>query len=95
MNSMPKSTNLNIRLDKELKEQADKLFKKLGLNMSSAINLFLTQSVKEQGIPFLITDKKPTKKLQKALQEADAIASGKKETKSYTNFEELLKDLDK
>lgn len=95
MNSMPKSTNLNIRLDKELKEQADKLFKKLGLNMSSAINLFLTQSVKEQGIPFLITDKKPTKKLQKALQEADAIASGKKETKNYTNFEELLKDLDK
>lgn len=94
MRSISNSTNLNVRLDKNLKKDADTLFKKLGLNMSSAINLFLTQSVKEQGIPFMITVKRPTRRLKKALKEAEEIASGKKETKSYETFEQLLEDLD-
>lgn len=94
MRSISNSTNLNVRLDKNLKKDADVLFKKLGLNMSSAINLFLTQSVKEKGIPFMITEKRPTRRLKKALKEAEEIASGKKETKSYETFEQLLEDLD-
>ena len=94
MGSISNSTNLNVRLDKKLKKDADTLFKKLGLNMSSAINLFLTQSVKEQGIPFMITEKKPTRRLKKALKEAEEIANGKKPTKSYETFAQLLEDLD-
>lgn len=55
---MSDTTNLNLRLDKELKKQAEELFAGLGINMTTAINIFLRQAVREQGIPFQITAKK-------------------------------------
>lgn len=48
-------TNVNIRMDKELKEQADSLFANLGMNMSTAFNVFVRQAVRTGGIPFDIT----------------------------------------
>lgn len=49
---MAKTTNLNIRLDPELKEQAELVLSQLGIPMSSAINMFLKQVVMQKGIPF-------------------------------------------
>ena len=49
------STNINIRTDSEVKEKADEIFKALGLNMSTAINMFLIQTIRENGMPFDIT----------------------------------------
>lgn len=49
---MEKTSNINIRIDDKLKKEAEKLFNDLGINMSSAINVFLKQSVREQKIPF-------------------------------------------
>ncbi len=46
------TTNINIRTDKELKENCEKLFESLGLNMSTAINIFLRQSLRVGGLPF-------------------------------------------
>ena len=46
------TTNLNIRMDKDVKEQAEKIFSELGLNMTTAINIFLRTSIREHGIPF-------------------------------------------
>ncbi len=46
------STNINIRTDRELKENCEKLFESLGLNMSTAINMFLRQSLYVGGLPF-------------------------------------------
>ena len=43
---------MNIRVDKNLKEQATELYNDLGLSLSSAINMFLRQSVRENGFPF-------------------------------------------
>ena len=51
---MEKTSNINIRIDDKLKKEAEKLFNDLGINMSSAINVFLKQSVREQKIPFEI-----------------------------------------
>ena len=48
------TTNLNIRVDEELKKNAERLFADLGLNMSSAITIFLNSSVDYNGIPFEI-----------------------------------------
>ena len=45
-------TNVNIRTDKDVKQAAEKIFEKLGLNMTTAINIFLRQSIRENGIPF-------------------------------------------
>lgn len=86
--------NMSFRIDKDLKKQADELFKNLGMNTSVALNMFLTQSVREQGIPFKPTVKEPSEKMLKALQELEEIESGKVEVKRYKNFDEVLKDLD-
>lgn len=48
------TTNLNVRIDEDLKKRAEKLFAELGLNMSSAITVFLRSSVDYNGIPFEI-----------------------------------------
>ena len=93
MESLSNSTNLNIRIDSNLKKEAEDLFKRLGLNMSSAINVFLTQSVKEQAIPFEIKENRPNKKLLKALKEAEKMSKHPEKYKSYTNVDELFDDL--
>lgn len=95
MSSISKQSNLNIRLDSNLKKEAEELFKSLGLNMTSAINVFLTQSVKERKIPFEIKERRPSRKLKRALKEADQIISGKKKSKTYSSVEELFEDLNK
>ena len=48
------TTNLNIRTDKEMKERAEAIFFELGLNMTTAINIFLRTTIRENGIPFAL-----------------------------------------
>ncbi len=48
------TTNVNIRMDEKLKKQAEELFADLGMNMTTAINIFVRQSVNYGGIPFEI-----------------------------------------
>ncbi|MDR3244256.1 MAG: type II toxin-antitoxin system RelB/DinJ family antitoxin [Elusimicrobiota bacterium] len=48
---------INIRIDDNLKKQADTLFGELGLNMSTAFNIFLHQTIRKGAIPFEITTK--------------------------------------
>lgn len=95
MSSISKTTNLNVRVDSTLKEESDILFKNLGLNMSTAINMFLTKCVKTASIPFLIEEPKPSKELKKALKEVDYIIKHPEKYKSYDSVEELFEDLDR
>lgn len=48
---------INIRVDDNLKEQGEKLFSSLGMNITTAVNIFISQAVREGGIPFEITTK--------------------------------------
>lgn len=48
-------TNINIRMDENLKKEAESLFFELGLNMTTAVNIFVRQSLRQGGIPFEIT----------------------------------------
>ncbi len=48
---------VTIRVDKNLKENAENLFKQLGMNMSTALNVFLRKAVNESGIPFAVSIK--------------------------------------
>ncbi|MBQ4480407.1 MAG: type II toxin-antitoxin system RelB/DinJ family antitoxin [Victivallales bacterium] len=52
MNEKPKSTNISIRMDLDLKRDAETLFANLGMNLSTAFNVFLRQSLRVQGLPF-------------------------------------------
>ena len=50
-----KNVNVTLRVDEDLKKEAEALFSELGLNMTTAFNIFLRQSVREQGIPFQVS----------------------------------------
>lgn len=83
------TTKVNIRLDKDVKEQADKLFKDLGLNMSTAFNIFVRQAIREQAIPFKIElGEVPNKMILEAIKE---VKDGKLE--SFDSIDNLMEDL--
>ena len=65
-------TNLNIRTDKDIKDQAEEIFNELGLNMTTAINIFLRTAIREHGIPFELKLDVPNETT------AVAIAEGRK-----------------
>ena len=75
---------INIRVNDEVKKEAEIIFKSLALNMSVAINLFLKKCINEKGIPFDL--KIPNK-------ETNKILNGDIERKSYKNVDELFEDL--
>ena len=83
MAEMSNAINMSFRVDKNLKKQADELFKKLGMNTSVALNMFLSQSVREQSIPFVSSMETPNARLINALKEAEAIETGKIKVKKY------------
>lgn len=87
------TTNLNIRTDKEVKEQADAVFSALGLNMTTAINLFLRTSIREQGIPFSLKLDVPNEVTASAVEEGRRIASDTR-VKGYRNMDDLKAALD-
>lgn len=87
------TTAINVNVDKETKEEATKILKGLGLNMSTAINMFLTQVVKKDGIPFEIRNPKPSKEMRRALKEAQDIIDGKVETKGYHDVHQMFEDI--
>ncbi len=75
---------INIRVNDEVKKEAETIFKSLRLNMSVAMNLFLKKCINENGIPFDL--KIPNK-------ETNKILNGDIERKSYKNVDELFEDL--
>ena len=87
------TTNLDIRTDKVVKEQAEQIFNELGLNMSTAINIFLKTTIREHGIPFDLKLDYPNTTTIAAIEEGKKIASDHN-TPGYTNIEDLKKALD-
>ena len=65
------TVNVTFRVDTTLKEQADVLFSELGLNLSTAFNIFLRQSVREQQIPFFVTKNTPNSSTLTAMDSAE------------------------
>ena len=66
-----KNVNVTLRIDGELKAQADALFAELGLSLSSAFNVFLRQAVREQQIPFMISKRVPNNVTLAAMDDAE------------------------
>lgn len=84
--------NTNISVDQELKKQAVELFNKFGLDLSTAISLFLSQSVREQRIPFEIRLNIPNQTTTEALNEFSEMKKDKKKYKRYNSLSELLEE---
>ena len=88
------TTNVSIRIDKDIKAQADALFAEFGLNFTTAVNMFLRQTLREGKIPFTISLNHPNKETIAAMLEAERIARDPN-VKHYTDVEEALRDLKK
>lgn len=94
MNTISNTTNMTIRIDKDLKKSVDSLFKKLGTNTNSAINMFLRQCDREQGLVFIPSmNTTPSKELLESLQEIEDYKNGKIELDSYDDVKSLRSTL--
>lgn len=88
------TTNVSFRMDTELKAEAEALFSELGMNLSTAFNIFVRQSLREGGIPFAIKLEEPNKETIAAMLEAERIAKDPN-VKHYSDVEEALRELKK
>ncbi len=88
------STNISIRMDNELKAAAEELFEELGMNLSTAFNIFVRQALRERGIPFSITEVTLNSETVSAMLEAKRLANDPT-VKKYSDVEEALKELKK
>lgn len=91
---MANTTNISIRMDNDVKAQADALFNELGMNISTAFNIFVRQAIREGRIPFDITLNQPNTQTLAAMLEAERIASDSS-VKGYTDTDDLFADLAK
>ena len=87
------STNLTIRIDKDLKAKAEELFSDLGLSLSAAFNIFIKQALREQGIPFTISRDIPNNETLQAIEEVQMLKENPNK-KVYANFSELLEEIE-
>ena len=86
------TTNISIRMDTALKKQAEDVFNELGMNLTTAFNIFVRQSLREGGIPFEISINQPNRETIAAMLEAERIAKDSS-VKGYTDLDELFADL--
>ena len=73
---MAETTNLSIRIDRDLKDEADRIFNALGMNLTTAITVFVKQSVRQKKIPFeiaLSTDESMAVSLRTAMMASERI----------------------
>ena len=85
-----KNVNVTLRVDEDLKKQADELFSELGLNLTTAFNIFLRQSVREQQIPFRVSRNVPNAVTLAAM---DAAEKGEELYGPYDSVSELMEAL--
>lgn len=86
---MSETTTLNIRVNKDLKKQSDMILSLLGLNTSTAVNMFLNAVVRNNGIPFSLT-LNPNNETKQVL---DDVMAGKNLSKAFDNVKDLMDDL--
>ena len=86
------TTNINVRVDTELKQSAESLFNDLGLNMSTAITMFLKSAVSYDGIPFE-TKRIPNAETRAALAEYDEMRKNPGDYKRYASFDDMMDEV--
>ena len=83
-------TTANISIDSEVKAKAQELFGELGLDLSTAIGIFLRQAIRENAIPFEITRDVPNEETKKAIENTK---KGVGLSKGFNSVSELMEDL--
>ena len=89
---MATTTNFSVRMDSEIKKQCEALYGELGINLTTAINVFLRQSLRAGGFPFDVRVEQPNKETIAAMIEAERIVRDPS-VKRYSDVEEALRAL--
>ncbi len=71
---MATTTNFSVRMDSDVKKRCERLYDQLGINLTTAINVFLRQSLQAGGFPFDVRLDRPNKETLAAMEEAERIA---------------------
>ncbi len=82
-------TSMSIRLDSEVKEQAQQVFSNLGMDMTTAINIFLRQAIQYQGLPFDVRLDE-NRRLLEVLTDLD---QNRNMSQSFESVSDLMEDL--
>ena len=82
------TTNLNIRTEKAIKDQAECIFNELGINMTTAVNMFLRTAIREHGIPFELKLDVPNDSTAAAIEEGRKLMADPTAPR-YSSMEEL------
>ena len=82
------TTNLNIRTNKAIKDQAEAIFNELGLNMTTAVNMFLRTVIRENGIPFDLKLEVPNETTAAAIEEGRKLMDDPSAPR-YSSMDEL------
>lgn len=83
---------INVNVPSDVKEEATNLFNSLGLNMSTAINIFLKRAIYEKGLPFDVK-LKPSEEFKEALKELDYMEKHPEEYKVYHDVDKMFEDI--
>ncbi len=89
---MANTTNFSVRMDSDIKRQCEALYNELGMNLTTAINVFLRQSLRVGGFPFDVKLDQPNKETIAAMLEAERIAKDPS-VKGYDDLDELFAEL--
>ena len=89
---MATTTNFSVRMDSDIKKQCEAMYGELGINLTTAINVFLRQSLRVGGFPFDVRLEQPNKETMAAMLEAERIARDPS-VRHYSDVEEALSAL--
>lgn len=89
---MAETTNFSVRMDKQVKQDCEILFQDLGMNLTTAINVFLRKAIRVGGFPFEIRNEQPNKETRLALLESEQLLSDPKAMR-FTDVESALQEL--
>ena len=85
--------NVSIRMDDNLKKQAEDLFNDLGMNLTTAFTIFVKQTIREQRIPFEITREIPNSETISAINEMQQMKKNPSLGKAYTDVDKMMEKL--
>ena len=87
------TTNITMRIDEELKAQLQELVSDLGMDMTTFFTISARQAVREQRIPFAISKNVPNAETVEAIKEVQEMRQNPSLGKSYTDVDEMMKEL--
>lgn len=82
----------NISLDADLKKAGQELYSDLGMDLSTAFTIFLKQSLRVQGIPFVVTGENPNSETAAAMNEYYAMKAHPENYKRYSSFKDAMNE---